>query len=142
MAPLPKIKTSEPGEPFVKLEAANDNASLVTATEWQWIDPRNIAPRQWVERPLTYGVVQTEHGSLEVVLKRFRRTKFLPDQGGYNIAPLAGEIVLPPLDADATPYWRPAYDAHDAARQAAAELKPAPKRAEREPQFSYSLVKQ
>ncbi len=25
MAPLPKIKTSEPGKPFVKLEAANDN---------------------------------------------------------------------------------------------------------------------
>lgn len=48
MASLPKIKTSEPGEPFVKLEAANDNASLVTATEWKWIDPRNIAPRQWV----------------------------------------------------------------------------------------------
>lgn len=48
MAPLPKIKTSEPGEPFVKLEAANDNTSLITATEWQWIDPRNIAPRQWV----------------------------------------------------------------------------------------------
>lgn len=94
------------------------------------------------ESPMTYGVVQTEHGALEVVLKRFRRTKFLPDAGGRHIGSLASEIVLPPLDADATPYWTPAYDAHDAARQAVAELKPAPKRAERVPELSYDLVKQ
>lgn len=94
------------------------------------------------ENPMTYGVVQSEHGTLEVVLKRFRRTKFLPDAGGRHIGSLASEIVLPPLDADATPFWSPAYDAHDAARQATAELKPAPKRAERMPEFSYSLVTQ
>ncbi|TAA55287.1 hypothetical protein [Shinella sp. JR1-6] len=92
------------------------------------------------ENPMTYGVVQSEHGTLEVVLKRFRRTKFLPDAGGRHIGSLASEIVLPPLDADATPYWTPAYDAHDAARQAIAELKPAPKRPERVAEFSYSLA--
>lgn len=95
-----------------------------------------------LENPLQYGTVQTEHGTLEVVLKRFRRTKFLPDASGRHIGSLASEIVLPPLDADATPYWTPAYDAHDAARQAVAELKPAPKRAERVPELSYDLVKQ
>jgi hypothetical protein len=93
------------------------------------------------ENPLTYGVVQTEHGVLEVVRKRFRRTKHLPDQGGYNIAPLASEIFLPPLDAAATPFWKPAHDQRDAANQAAAELKPKPVRAERVPEYSYSLVK-
>lgn len=92
------------------------------------------------ENPLLYGTAQTEHGPLEVVRKRFRRTKFLPDRGGYSAGPLSHELVLPPLDAGATPYWTPAYDAHDAARQAVAELKPAPKRAERVPEFSYSLA--
>ncbi|MCD1266850.1 hypothetical protein B5M44_21495 [Shinella sumterensis] len=95
-----------------------------------------------VERPLTYGLVQTVHGPLEVVRKRFRRTKYMPDQGGYRIAPLATEIVLPALDAAADPYWKPAYDQHDAAQQAAEQLKPAPTRPERVAEFSYELVKQ
>jgi hypothetical protein len=94
------------------------------------------------DNPLQYGTVQTEHGVLEVVRKRFRRTKFLPDQTGRHIGSLASEIVLPPLDADATPFWKPAYDAHDAARQASAALQQQPKRAERIPEFSYSQVKQ
>lgn len=92
------------------------------------------------ESPLLYGSVQTEHGMLEVVRKRFRRTKFLPDCGGYSVAPLACEIVLPPLDASATPFWSPAHDQRDAASQAAAELKPAPKRPERVAEYSYSLA--
>lgn len=92
------------------------------------------------ENPLLYGTAQTEHGPLEVVRKRFRRAKILPDQSGYNIAPLACEIVLPPLDASATPFWSPAYDQRGAASQAAAELKPAPKRPERSPEFEYSLA--
>lgn len=92
------------------------------------------------ESPLLYGSVQTEHGMLEVVRKRFRRTKFLPDCGGYSVGPLACEIVLPPLDASATPFWSPAHDQRDAASQAAAELKPAPKRAERSPEYEYSLA--
>ena len=92
------------------------------------------------ENPLFYGSVQTEHGHLEVVRKRFRRTKFLPDAGGRHIGSLASEIVLPPLDADATPFWKPAYDQRDAANQAVAELKPAPKRPERSPEFEYSLA--
>lgn len=91
--------------------------------------------------PLTYGSVQTEHGHLEVVRKCFRRTKFLPDVGGHHIAPLAGEIVLPALDASATPFWISAHNQQDAAAQAASELKPAPKRPERVPEFSYSQVK-
>lgn len=93
------------------------------------------------ENPLQYGTVQTEHGTLEVVLKRFRRMKFLPDQGGYNIGSLAGEIVLPPLDAGASPYWKPEYDQRAAAAQAAEQLKPKPARAERVPEFSYIQVK-
>ncbi|CAK7256383.1 MULTISPECIES: hypothetical protein [unclassified Shinella] len=92
------------------------------------------------ERPLQYGSVQTEHGVLEVVRKRFRRAKILPDQAGYSTAPLGCEIVLPPLDAGATPFWKPAYDQRDAAAQAAAELKPAPKRPERVAEYSYSLA--
>ncbi|MCQ4629916.1 hypothetical protein GB927_007725 [Shinella sp. CPCC 100929] len=93
-----------------------------------------------VENPLTYGVVQTEHGFLEVVRKPFRRSKILPDQSGYNIAPLGCEIMLPALDAGATPFWTPSYDQRDAAAQAVSELKPAPKRAERSPEFEYSLA--
>lgn len=92
------------------------------------------------ENPLRYGVVQTEHGHLEVVLKRFRRTKILPDQAGYLTGPLACEVVLPALDASGTPFWRPTYDQQDAANQAAAELKPAPKRPERVAEYSYSLA--
>ena len=92
------------------------------------------------ENPLLYGTAQTEHGPLEVVRKRFRRAKILPDQSGYSIAPLACEIVLPPLDASATPFWSPAYDQRDASSQAAAELKPAPKRPERTPEFECSLA--
>nr|CAD6606447.1 recombinase RecA [Rhizobium sp. Khangiran2] len=29
-------------------QAAKDNTSLITATEWKWVDPRNIPPRQWI----------------------------------------------------------------------------------------------
>ncbi len=94
------------------------------------------------ERPLAYGSVQTEHGHLEVVRKRFRRTKFLPDVSGRHVAALASEIVLPPLEAGASPYWSPADDSHCAARQAAEQLKPKPPRSEREPQFAYHLVSQ
>lgn len=49
MAPLPKsieVK-NEPGKPFQKLEAVNDNR-IITATEWVWVDPTTIQPRQWV----------------------------------------------------------------------------------------------
>lgn len=92
------------------------------------------------ERPLLYGTAQTEHGPLEVVRKRFRRAKVLPDQSGYRTGPLACEVVLPPLDAGASPYWIPAHNQQDAARQAAAELKPAPKRPDRSPEFEYSLA--
>lgn len=92
------------------------------------------------ERPLLYGTAQTEHGPLEVVRKRFRRAKVLPDQSGYLTGPLACEVVLPPLDASASPYWTPAHNQQDAARQAAAELKPAPKRPDRSPEFEYSLA--
>lgn len=92
------------------------------------------------EKPLLYGTVQTEHGALEVVRKRFRRAKVLPDQSGYLTGPLAHELVLPPLDAGASPFWTPAYDQRDAANKAAAELKPAPKRPERSPEFEYSLA--
>ncbi|WLS03110.1 hypothetical protein [Shinella oryzae] len=94
------------------------------------------------DRPLTYGVVQTEHGPLEVVRKRFRRTKYLPDQGGYRIAPLATEIVLPALDAGASAYWTPCHDQHHASARVAEQLKPAPMRPERVAEFSYELVKQ
>jgi hypothetical protein len=73
MAPLPKIKEKswkyEPGEaaPIIEVPErapandnvgppANDNVkggevappSLITATEWQWIDPATIPPRQWI----------------------------------------------------------------------------------------------
>ncbi|GLR49224.1 hypothetical protein KYK30_11175 [Shinella yambaruensis] len=92
------------------------------------------------ENPLLYGTAQTEHGPLEVVRKRFRRRKVLPDFGGYRVGPLATEIVLPPLDAAATPFWKPANDQRDAANQAASELKPAPKRPERVAEFEYSLA--
>lgn len=92
------------------------------------------------ENPLLYGTAQTEHGPLEVVRKRFRRVKVLPDQSGYLTGPLACEVVLPPLDASASPYWTPAHNQQDAANQAAAELKPAPKRAERSPEYEYSLA--
>lgn len=136
-------------EDVVDLWTTIDSASPIRDDLQRHVRPREKHRRGMMtdrsdtaENPLQYGVVQTEHGALEVVLKRFRRTKFLPDAGGRHIGSLAGEIVLPPLDADATSYWRPAYDAHDAAKQAAAEIKPAPKRAERVPEFSYDLVKQ
>ncbi|HEV7246779.1 MAG TPA: hypothetical protein VGN93_07285 [Shinella sp.] len=92
------------------------------------------------ERPLLYGTAQTEHGPLEVVRKRFRRTKILPDQAGWLTGPLACEIMLPPIDAGASPFWKPAHDQRDASNQAAAELKPAPKRPERSPEYEYSLA--
>lgn len=137
------------GEDVVDLWATIDSASPIDSTLQRNVRTHERGRRGQMrdrsdsdENPMTYGVVQSEHGTLEVVLKRFRRTKFLPDASGRHIGSLASEIVLPPLDADATPYWTPAYDAHDAARQATAELKPAPKRAERVPELSYDLVKQ
>ncbi|RWN99377.1 AAA family ATPase [Mesorhizobium sp.] len=43
---------SEPGGKFKEAapgpEPANDNSALITATEWQWIDPKTILPRQWI----------------------------------------------------------------------------------------------
>lgn len=65
MAPLPKVKekvwTFEPGKTPPVIETptrahANDNGrpvedaspSLITATEWRWIDPTTIPPRQWI----------------------------------------------------------------------------------------------
>ena len=134
------------GEDVVDLWATIDSASPIDSALQRNVRTRERGRRGQMrdrsdtdENPMTYGVVQSEHGTLEVVLKRFRRTKFLPDASGRHIGALASEIVLPPLDADATPYWTPAYDA---ARQAVAELKPAPKRAERVPELSYDLVKQ
>lgn len=47
MVALPeKIFKFEPGKP-APVVADNDNR-LVTATAWQWVDPRTIDPRQWV----------------------------------------------------------------------------------------------
>ncbi|GAA4178808.1 hypothetical protein [Shinella granuli] len=134
-------------EDVVDLWATIDSASPIDSALQRHVRTREKGCRGQMrdrsdtdENPMTYGVVQTEHGTLEVVLKRFRRRKFLPDQGGRHIGSLASEIVLPPLDADATPFWSPAHDQRDAASQAAAELKPAPKRAERSPEYEYSLA--
>ncbi|QPC95033.1 AAA family ATPase [Mesorhizobium sp. INR15] len=45
-----RTTTVQPGEayPPIDIVADNDNSSLITATEWQWIDPKTIPPRQWV----------------------------------------------------------------------------------------------
>lgn len=93
------------------------------------------------ENPATYGSVRTNSGgTMDVVLKKFRRREILPHENGRSIAPLATEVNLPPLDAGAVPYWEPAYDAHDAARQASQTLKPKPARADRVAEIQYELV--
>lgn len=93
------------------------------------------------ENPATYGSVRTNGGgTMDVVLKKFRRREILPHEGGRVIAPLATEINLPPLDAGAEPFWKPAYDAHDAARQASKTPTPKPPRPERVAEVQYELV--
>lgn len=42
-----KVWKFNPGEPAPNVEAGNDNR-IITATEWQWVDPATIPPRQWV----------------------------------------------------------------------------------------------
>ena len=134
-------------EDIVEMWATIDSASPIRDELQRHVRAREKGRRGMMtdrsdtaENPLLYGSVQTEHGVLEVVRKRFRRTKFLPDRGGYSVGPLACELVLPPLDAGATPFWKPAYDQRDAANQAAADLEPAPKRPERVAEYSYSLA--
>ncbi|RWD55389.1 MAG: recombinase RecA [Mesorhizobium sp.] len=56
MAAIPeRIYKFEPGKPSPEIPVpANDNEqtaanpALITATEWQWIDPTTIQPRQWI----------------------------------------------------------------------------------------------
>lgn len=92
------------------------------------------------EKPLIYGALRTDGGQIEVVLKTFRRTTFLPHENGRTVAPLATEISLPALDAGATPFWMPATDAHEAATQATTPLVPKPPRPDRVPEYEFELV--
>lgn len=48
MAPAETIIEYNPDQPKPKIPVADNDNRLVTATEWEWIDPAHIPPRAWL----------------------------------------------------------------------------------------------
>lgn len=88
------------------------------------------------------GRVRTDGGGvLEVVKRRFIRTKYLPDRSGWNAPSLAGSVELPPLDAGSSPFWSAvSYPPHSVLAALDKPLLPRPAAGERTPEYSYSLA--
>ncbi len=80
-------------------------------------------------------------GVLEVVKRRFIRTKYLPDRSGWHAPSLAASVELPPLDAGSSPFWSAvSYPPHSVLAALDKPLLPRPAAGERTPEYSYSLA--
>lgn len=88
------------------------------------------------------GRVRTDGGGvLEVVKRRFIRTKYLPDRSGWHAPSLAASVELPPLDAGSSPFWSAvSYPPHSVLAALDKPLLPRPAAGERTPEYSYSLA--
>lgn len=93
----------------------------------------------YTETQSAQGVVETEHGLLEVVRRTFIRRKILPDQPGFYAANLASELALPALMAGDEAVWQPSLGGAPTVLAIAEKpLRQRPERAAREPVFEYS----
>lgn len=88
------------------------------------------------------GRVRTDGGGvLEVVKRRFIRTKYLPDRSGWHAPSLAASVELPPLDAGSSPFWSAvSYPPHSVLAALDKPLLPRPAAGERTPEYSYTLA--
>lgn len=88
------------------------------------------------------GRVRTDGGgTLEVVKRRFIRTKYLPDRSGWHAPSLAASVELPPLAAGSSPFWSAvSHPPHSILAALDKPLLPRPAVGERTPEYSYSLA--
>ncbi|WP_432347896.1 hypothetical protein WMC41_09810 [Shinella yambaruensis] len=88
------------------------------------------------------GRVRTDGGGvLEVVKRRFIRTKYLPDRSGWHAPSLAASVELPPLDAGSSPFWSAvSYPPNSILAALDKPLLRRPDEGERTPEYLYSLA--
>ncbi|MDX3976148.1 hypothetical protein [Shinella sp.] len=88
------------------------------------------------------GRVRTDGGGvLEVVRRRFIRTKYLPDRAGWHSPSLSSTVELPSLAAGSSPLWSAvSHPPHAVLAALDKPLLPRPAMGERTPEYSYSLA--